>query len=805
MLDSQKVLMLGLYRLTVCRGSIMGLPEPVDALVSSDDNHLTHGGGVSQSIWRAAGPELHAFVAMNRVPLDLGELFITPAGKLRAKNIVHAITIDLDANRGAGLRDVQDLYANILTTAQQWEWESIALPLLATDAKRLSALEVVRSFCIALKEQVSTKPLDIFLCITDSPYEDCLREIDGYLKPSPEDTWITQMEALLESFSASSSAADGPGESPGLPQVQEGPEARQIKTSSSKPDAQVFVQILQNALGEWLKYSLSEGQPSRGRILALQPDLGGAPKALNRHFTLGEIWQLLQQGHPMLPPDLRSAVVDAIRARNTLVHHEANPRALRDLALSVATMLDYLRKVGGDLDFTAIMATLLQDKPTPVLPDQVEMVSDQSVAGLPREREQSAPTEAPVPEPATSGPLPAANCPPTAGPHQEKAFLAPNATPAPPPTVPERLLAATSTVARHPEVGPSIVRGTPHYSTQAVLDLRSFLQKNMDAEDRKDTIQDCRDRGFQGEDDDVLLEYCVQHKDLMELLSELVPAPRLRKKIKELGLTPGSGASGRELAEQFLNFTGFPRQRPATGLNHLRESLRRARHEIPDSSPELIRAKVNACACDLEWCLKLLVRFIVHWALKSRTMDQYLVDQGWMDQGSRVEGLTLGQLFALLKRMESKVRREPEYQALCIDLGEEPILPSSTFRISELRNMFAHDKLEDWEKMLPAREVYPRGKEFLDKTLELVDYLALAKHRVFPFVVKIESITIDNWGRRIIRGTSDGEPDKLLETLFTESELRPGEHYLMRPLSNPWRVEPVMVAIGDAADRIGGQ
>ena len=62
-----------------------------------------------------------------------------------------------------------------------------------------------------------------------------------------------------------------------------------------------------------------------------------------------------------------------------------------------------------------------------------------------------------------------------------------------------------------------------------------------------------------------------------------------------------------------------------------------------------------------------------------------------------------------------------------MDLGEDRILPSYTFRISELRNMFSHDKREDWEKVLPAREVYPRGKEFLEKTLELVDYLARAK------------------------------------------------------------------------------
>jgi O-acetyl-ADP-ribose deacetylase (regulator of RNase III) len=65
----------------------------VDAVVSSDDNYLSMGGGVSAAISRAAGPSLISD-ARKHIPLALGDVAVTGAGELAAKYVFHGVTID---------------------------------------------------------------------------------------------------------------------------------------------------------------------------------------------------------------------------------------------------------------------------------------------------------------------------------------------------------------------------------------------------------------------------------------------------------------------------------------------------------------------------------------------------------------------------------------------------------------------------------------------------------------------------------------------------------------------------------------
>jgi len=64
-----------------------------DALVSSDDNYLSMGGGVSAALSRVGG-EIVSIEARKHTPLKIGDVAVTSAGKLPAKYIFHAVTID---------------------------------------------------------------------------------------------------------------------------------------------------------------------------------------------------------------------------------------------------------------------------------------------------------------------------------------------------------------------------------------------------------------------------------------------------------------------------------------------------------------------------------------------------------------------------------------------------------------------------------------------------------------------------------------------------------------------------------------
>jgi O-acetyl-ADP-ribose deacetylase (regulator of RNase III) len=63
-----------------------------DVIVSSDDNYISMGGGVSASILRAGGQEI-IIDAAKKAPARVGDVVVTTAGRLPANYIFHAITI----------------------------------------------------------------------------------------------------------------------------------------------------------------------------------------------------------------------------------------------------------------------------------------------------------------------------------------------------------------------------------------------------------------------------------------------------------------------------------------------------------------------------------------------------------------------------------------------------------------------------------------------------------------------------------------------------------------------------------------
>ncbi|MBQ9773001.1 MAG: TIR domain-containing protein [Lentisphaeria bacterium] len=70
------------------------LDSKCDVIVSSDDNLLTHGGGVSLAIFNAGGNMIETDTKKH-LPAPLGEVVVSTAGNLVQKMIFHAITIAL--------------------------------------------------------------------------------------------------------------------------------------------------------------------------------------------------------------------------------------------------------------------------------------------------------------------------------------------------------------------------------------------------------------------------------------------------------------------------------------------------------------------------------------------------------------------------------------------------------------------------------------------------------------------------------------------------------------------------------------
>jgi len=108
----------------------------VDAFVSSDDDYLSMGGGVSASLLSAAG-DVIAEEARKHVPLKLGDVAVTSAGKLRAKYIFHVVTISYEKMEYASAETIKAATYRCLQLADSLGIRTLAFPALGTGVARV--------------------------------------------------------------------------------------------------------------------------------------------------------------------------------------------------------------------------------------------------------------------------------------------------------------------------------------------------------------------------------------------------------------------------------------------------------------------------------------------------------------------------------------------------------------------------------------------------------------------------------------------------------------------------------------------
>ncbi len=102
-----------------------------DVLVSSDDSHLTMGGGVSAALSSAGGNVVYE-EARKHIPLKLGDVAVTSAGKLSAKFIFHAVTISFEDMTRATKDSVSKATLKCLQLADTLGVRVIVFPALGT-------------------------------------------------------------------------------------------------------------------------------------------------------------------------------------------------------------------------------------------------------------------------------------------------------------------------------------------------------------------------------------------------------------------------------------------------------------------------------------------------------------------------------------------------------------------------------------------------------------------------------------------------------------------------------------------------
>jgi O-acetyl-ADP-ribose deacetylase (regulator of RNase III) len=150
--------------LEILIGNLVALPFHVGAVVNAANEDLVSGSGVCGAIFRAAGSGLQD--ACDRVaPCPTGEARITPAFKINADHIIHAVGPIFRNNSTEEREFLARAYVNALQLADDAGLESIAFPAISTGIYGFppkEAAPVVQSAIAAFKPKNLKRCLLVF-------------------------------------------------------------------------------------------------------------------------------------------------------------------------------------------------------------------------------------------------------------------------------------------------------------------------------------------------------------------------------------------------------------------------------------------------------------------------------------------------------------------------------------------------------------------------------------------------------------------------------------------------------------------
>jgi len=141
-----------------------------DVMVSSDDNYLSMGGGVSKRIRTMGGKEIYE-EAQCLVPLSLGDVVATTAGALSSRIVLHAVVLDFDKDTGPSEEVIKTVVRRCIDKAAAQRFRSIAFPLFGTGMGRFPAavaLEIVLSAVLSNFSTASHTVVEAVVVIYDS-------------------------------------------------------------------------------------------------------------------------------------------------------------------------------------------------------------------------------------------------------------------------------------------------------------------------------------------------------------------------------------------------------------------------------------------------------------------------------------------------------------------------------------------------------------------------------------------------------------------------------------------------------------
>ena len=141
-------------RIELWNGDICDLE--VDAIVNAANLSLWMSTGVAGEIKRAGGDAIE-FAAVRQAPVPLGEAIVTPAGRLAARAVIHAVSLDRDRRTSGEVID--RAVRSAMARARELRISSIAFPALGTGVGGFPLDEAARVTVRAVRDEMDRSPL----------------------------------------------------------------------------------------------------------------------------------------------------------------------------------------------------------------------------------------------------------------------------------------------------------------------------------------------------------------------------------------------------------------------------------------------------------------------------------------------------------------------------------------------------------------------------------------------------------------------------------------------------------------------
>ena len=144
---------MNLARIELWNGDICDLE--VDAIVNAANLSLWMSTGVGGALKRAGGDSIE-FAAVRQAPVPLGGAIVTPAGKLAAKAVIHAVSLDRERRTSAPV--IEAAVRSAMARAREIGASSIAFPALGTGVGGFPLDEAARITIETVRDELTRSP-----------------------------------------------------------------------------------------------------------------------------------------------------------------------------------------------------------------------------------------------------------------------------------------------------------------------------------------------------------------------------------------------------------------------------------------------------------------------------------------------------------------------------------------------------------------------------------------------------------------------------------------------------------------------